>query len=402
MHWRLAIVMMGTTMGMLCPAVRGQTGPVFVRQVIDADFPGGYQVEVADVDGDGRADIVGVGGGTCAWYHNPDWTKRVITGPDRTPDIISSATADLDGDGRAEVAIGFDFEMTNPRRGKVSLAIPGRTLDTPWELRVVAESSPSIHRLRWGDVDGDRVLDLVASPIFAPEASAPEFGGDAVVRVYNRKPQADGTTSWDVGVGPRRPVLHAIRVMDLDRDGRDDVLTASNRGVEWHRMAVNGALRVTEWGWESSLLSAGAAGVAPKCGSSEVQVGRLSDGRRFVASIDPWHGSVVAVGMETLPRTLRFEPSEAIDRTLDDGHALWVADTDRDGDDEIFAGHRGRDARVSVYDFDGLKWNRTVMDREVAAQDLRGGDLDGDGTPDVVAIGGTTRNVVWYRPVPSR
>ena len=39
-----------------------------------------------------------------------------------------------------------------------------------------------------------------------------------------------------------------------------------------------------------------------------------------------------------------------------------------------------------------------MLDREIAAQDLRGGDLDGDGTPDVVAVGGSTHNVVWYRP----
>ena len=66
--------------------------------------------------------------------------------------------------------------------------------------------------------------------------------------------------------------------------------------------------------------------------------------------------------------------------------------------DEIFAGHRGKDHRVSAYDFDGKNWNRTILDTEIAAQDLRGGDLDGDGTPDVVAIGGQTHNVVWYRP----
>ena len=41
-------------------------------------------------------------------------------------------------------------------------------------------------------------------------------------------------------------------------------------------------------------------------------------------------------------------------------------------------------------------WKKTVIDREIAAQDLRGGDLDADGIPDVVAVGGSTHNVVWY------
>ena len=40
-----------------------------------------------------------------------------------------------------------------------------------------------------------------------------------------------------------------------------------------------------------------------------------------------------------------------IDDTLADGHALWVADVDGDGDDEVFAGHRGKDHRVSLYDY---------------------------------------------------
>ena len=93
---------------------------------------------------------------------------------------------------------------------------------------------------------------------------------------------------------------------------------------------------------------------------------------------------------------MKFGPRTVIDDTLADGHALWVADVDGDGDDEIFAGHRGKDHRVSMYDFDrtNQKWKKTVIDRDIAAQDLRGGDLDGDHSPDVVAVGGSTHNVV--------
>jgi hypothetical protein len=71
------------------------------RIVIDPNFPGAYQVEVADVNGDKKPDIVAVGGSTCAWYQNPTWKKRIVSGPKDAPGIISSATADLDGDGKA-------------------------------------------------------------------------------------------------------------------------------------------------------------------------------------------------------------------------------------------------------------------------------------------------------------
>src|SRR5271166_1202436 len=104
----------------------------FERVVIDGQFPGAYQVEVADVNGDKRPDIIAVGGSTCAWYENPTWTKRVVTGSHRTPGIISSATADLDGDGKAEIAIAYEFAMTAPKTGKLLLATQGRGLNDPW------------------------------------------------------------------------------------------------------------------------------------------------------------------------------------------------------------------------------------------------------------------------------
>ena len=118
-------------------------------------------------------------------------------------------------------------------------------------------------------------------------------------------------------------------------------------------------------------LVAGAPGESSKRGCSEVHLGH-ANGARFSATVEPWHGTQVAVYTETTPGSLKFGPRSVIDDTLADGHALWVADIDGDGDQEIFAGHRGKDHRVSMYDLDRAdqKWKKTVIDRDIAAQDL--------------------------------
>ena len=363
-----------------CLVAASTAGQKFDRVVIDADFPGAYQVEVADVDGDKKPDIVALGGATCAWYQNPSWKKRLITSGKQTPGIITSATADLDGDGRAEVAIGYEFEMNEPARGKLLLASMGKTLDDPWTLKPIADV-PSIHRLRWASTGkGGPPVGLVVAPLFGARSRPPTYEQDLahlVVLTFDREHAKLG--GWASRLLAERPVLHAIEV-----DG-PLVRTADNLGV--------GTFPILGGAAPAAPRIAGAAGPPPRRGCSEVHVGRLG-GRRFVATIDPWHGGVVAV------TTLDAVPVRTVlDDTLDLGHALWVADVDGDGDDEVFAGHRGKGHCVSMYNYNGKSWDRTILDESIAAQDLRGGDLDGDGVPDVVAVGGSTHNVVWYRPI---
>ncbi|MGD0039690.1 MAG: VCBS repeat-containing protein [Isosphaeraceae bacterium] len=390
LHWPLATG--------YCQSATGHSEETrFDRVVVDNNFPDGYQVEVADVNGDRKPDIIALGGSTCAWYENPTWKKRIVTAGKQTPGIISSATADLDGDGKAEIAIAYDFEMNEPTRGKLALAIQGSGSDEPWKLVPIADVS-SIHRLRWGDIDGDTELDLVVAPIFGRGAKPLRY--DDKARIVAFQPQGDPKNAiWRRQPLLEHPVIHAIELRPLPAtQGRSAVLTADNEGV-----AIVGEGIITD-GASFTLtvrsLVPGAPGEVPKRGCSEIHLGRLNDGRHFLATIEPWHGSDVVVWPESENGSLKFGSRTVLDSTLADGHALWVADVDGDGDDELFAGHRGTDHRVSMYDFDRSsgKWTRTVLDTKIAAQDLRGGDLDGDGTPDVVAIGGSTHNVIWYRP----
>ena len=45
---------------------------ISIAHVIDADLPGGYQVEVADVNGDKKPDIVALGGSNVRLVREPD------------------------------------------------------------------------------------------------------------------------------------------------------------------------------------------------------------------------------------------------------------------------------------------------------------------------------------------
>jgi len=415
------VVALGAAGGSLAlsPESSAQNPPParFERIVIDDAFPGGYQVEVADVNGDGKPDLVALGGKTLAWYQNPTWTRRVIAPAQLPGDIISSATRDLDGDGKAEIAVACDFAMNEPKRGKLVLAVQGAGPDDPWTLRPLADV-PSIHRLRWLDFSWGGKPDLVVAPLFGPGSRPPAYDQDVARLLACRVPADPKSGPWSSRVLAELPVLHAIEVgpiapawwqatgmggggglMPIGGPGQTGrkrvqvgVYAASNLGVfaSWFDDSVTGKKFIQ--------VTPGASGSAPKRGSSEVHTGHLASGAYFVATIDPWHGGEVAVSTTPVGGGV-MSSRVVIDDTLDDGHALWVADVDGDGDDEIFAGHRGKDPRVSVYDFDGKRWNRTVLDSAIAAQDLRGGDLDGDGVPDVVAIGGKTHNLVWYRPI---
>ncbi len=186
---------------------------------------------MADVNGDKKPDIVAVGGSTCAWYENPTWKKRIVSGSKETPGIISSATADLDGDGKAEIAIAYEFGMNTPMKGKLLIARQGRGLDDPWTIQKIADIG-SIHRLRWGDTDGRDGLDLIIAPIFGPEAKPPGYQQSAatILRypVHRQTPRA-GPTFEKLS---SRFVLHAIEVIDATGDGRPDILTADNEGVQ--------------------------------------------------------------------------------------------------------------------------------------------------------------------------
>src|SRR6185503_20167002 len=71
-----------------------------------------------------------------------------------------------------------------------------------------------------------------------------------------------------------------------------------------------------------------------KRGASEIKQGSLKGGKKVIATIEPWHGDQVVVYTEPA------KPGELWDRHVIDeelrwGHAVWFADLDADGSDEL-------------------------------------------------------------------
>ena len=100
--------------------------------------------------------------------------------------------------------------------------------------------------------------------------------------------------------------------------------------------------------------------------------------------------------------TLVGRPGDQQRRAVRGGHALWTADVDGDGADEIVFGHSDTPQvhGVQVYDAvdaTGAKWQKHLVDAGgMATEDLIAADVTGDGRVDIIAGGRATHNVKLY------
>src|SRR3954452_13119059 len=78
-----------------------KAGPIkFRTQEIETGLKVGYGVVVADVNGDGKPDIVVADANRVVWYENPSWKRRTMIEGAVPPDIDCIAACDIDRDGK--------------------------------------------------------------------------------------------------------------------------------------------------------------------------------------------------------------------------------------------------------------------------------------------------------------
>ncbi|MGA3323113.1 MAG: FG-GAP-like repeat-containing protein [Terriglobia bacterium] len=368
-----------------------------------AKIPEGYQVAVADVNGDGRLDILALSSAKSIveWYENPTWKPRFIT--TTTHKNISLAPLFHPRFPARGVALASDFALDDSTHGgSLWWAEPAADGEREWRLDPLGKI-PTSHRLRWANLDGKGRMALVDAPLLGFGAVAPEYKAPAaltwfampeiLMREHAAAREAPPLEWPSHLIDDSLTVMHGLNVLDWDGDGRDEILTASFEGIHLFHSAGHGA----QLTWTCTHLGEGDQQSRPKRGASEIGVGKVA-GKRFLATIEPWHGDQVVVYSPAGPGELWTR--RVIDPSFHEGHALACADLDGDGNDEIVAGFRGPGTSLYVYyaaDASGRNWERQLLDAEMAVSGVAIADVNGDGRLDVVTIGSSTGNVKWYQ-----
>ena len=196
------------------PGAGGAT-PKFTRRLVSVMTKGASAVAAADLDKDGDVDILAASAGDNAvwWFENtgakpPAFSAHKLTGAAKG--ACSVAAADLDGDGRLDVLSGSRED------GAVRWFrnLGGRALK--FEPIVIAMGVKGVRAVRAADLDGDGRQDVLAS---APGSN--DFvwflnKGGSPAKFYKRRPLPGKA------LGAR-----ALATADLNGDGKLEVLAAA-------------------------------------------------------------------------------------------------------------------------------------------------------------------------------
>ncbi len=355
----------------------------FETQQVRDNFGVGYAVTVADVNGDKKPDVLAISGTQLVWFENPSWQAHVVLDGQTPKDNVTLATHDIDRDGRLDVALGATWKPSDTNGGgTLHWASPGAA-GTAWTLRDVT-SEPTLHRIRWANVDGAGDPELIVAPLHGRGTSPPEWNGVGPRLLALRVPKDPAKDPWPAEViDDSLHIVHNFAVLDFDGDGDDELIAASREGLHLLERGTDGR-------WTKTRLGDVNAG--------EVKAGRVG-GARVLAVIEPWHGTTVAIYREPAKPTRGPWTRQVIDETLTGGHAIGWLDVDGDGSDELVAGWREKDVGVALYRITSATERpaRVMIDAGgMAAEDLTVADLDADGRPDVIASGRRTANVRIY------
>jgi len=353
--------------------------PKFRAVDVDTKVEIGYGLAIADVNGDGKPDILLADKNTIQWYQNPSWEKHIIAANLTEKDHVCIAAQDIDGDGKAEVAVGAGWNPGDTlNSGAVFYLIPPKDRTQKWEP-VALHHEPTVHRMHWAK-NAVGKYELLVQPLHGRGNKGGEGEG---VKLLAYSMPANPKDEWKTRVvSDDLHMSHNFDPVDWDKDAAQELILGGKEGVFFYDRKGDK--------WTHKQLTEQPTG--------EIRDGKLPGGKRFIAAIEPMHGTTVAAYMET---SEGLWARTQVDDTLKDGHAVAIGDVLGTGSDQIVVGWRGMNPKgvpgvrlFTPLDKDGKQWRMTPLSgAEVAVEDLKLADLNGDGKLDVILAGRQTKNV---------